>query len=400
MIEAAKRIIKNAVRNIQKKAGLHVYRPVANAEKWSAWLVASGVPNPVPADQMRVTIMQVLGDVQVIPSPYDQVVYSTSGVFCRIGGQLCFAWYDYGYYDRQWAIREIANCDVCCHHRAVVVLSEDPGDFEFSDDALLSAPVSLVLDAEATESMADNEVSLVKAATSPLFTPSAAVAEKAKSLLRASLDNLDADPMQQAALHDLSHGKPVLKSQIADDLGPDLAEEVGLGDAGAPPGRDHREPVSDPAPVVPGEVDVEKTDDRTTAKTIEVVKRDTSRRTLVGWASVSTLDGQLYEDLHGDTISVDALHDICELIVREGENLGGVEHESTPNVVSAAMVIDDKWAAAMSDNFYFEGDVLKTKKQGLLIDYHYRDPADWEKVADSPVEFSINGTAFIADKQE
>lgn len=405
MIERAKRIMKHAATavfgqaDIQKKAGLHIYRNVGNAQKWSAWLVASGVPNPKGADELRVTVMTVLGDVQVIPAQHDYVIHSTSGVFCRIGGKLCFAWYDYAYYDRHWSIREIAGCEVCYHSRAVMVLSDDPGEFEFSDDALMSAPVTLVLEGESTEAMVDDAIEITKSAATDLFTPSAATAEKAKKALRESFDNADADPMQQAALDELTRGKPVVKSQIIGDLGDDLAH--GLEIEGAPEPKQHREPIDGAGPIVPGEIDSRKTAEVETAKTVDVVKKDTSRRTIYGWASVATVDGELYEDLHGDTISPEALHDICELVVMEGQNAGGVEHEETPNAIAAAIVIDDGFAAAMSDNFFFDDEgVLKTKKQGLFIGYHYRDEGDWELAKDSPVEFSINGTAFVADPEE
>lgn len=387
MIKQAKRIIKGAIRHIQKKAGLRIYRKVVNAQKWADWLVASGVPNAKTADELQVTIMEIVGDVQVIPETRNYVMPSTSGVFCIIGNKLCFAWYDYGYYDRYWTLREVTGCEVCHHSRAVLVLSDDPGDFQFSDEALLSVPASLVLDGESTDSMDAVEGEVAKSAEADRITPDALMVAKAKSLLSATFDDRDADPMQQAALEDLTHGKPVQKSQIMEDLGPDIARSVGL------------EGKADTAPVVK-EAEVEKTAEVITAKTVEVIKKDTSRRTMYGWASVSTVDGVLYEDLHGDTISTDALHDICEHIVLEGQNAGGVEHQETPNKIAAAMVIDDDFAAALSDNFYFDGEVLKTKKQGLFIGYHYVDPADWEIAKNSPVEFSINGTAIINADQE
>lgn len=385
MIEQGKRILKNAVaavlRTVQKKAGLHIYRKVGNAEKWAAWLAASGVPDAKTADELRVTVMTVVGEVQVIPEQFDQVVYATSGVFCRIGGKLAFAWYGYGYYDRHWAIREITGCEVCCHSRAVLILSDNPGDFEFSDEALLAAPHSLVLDGESTEPLADDAVEITKSAGADLFTPTADTVAKAKAALRSSLEDAGADPMQQAALEDLTHGKPVSKALILEDLGADMAAEIG---------------VEGVAKTAPKTTDTRKTTDVSPSRQIEVLKRDASRQTIYGWASVSTVDGELYEDLHGDTIAVEAQYDICEGVVKSGNNLGGVEHGETPNVLTAAMVIDDAFADAMTDNFYFgEDGRLKTKKQGTVIGYHIPDKDRWEAVKDQSIEFSINATAYI-----
>lgn len=395
MIDRAKRIIKGAVRRIQKKAGLRIYRKVSNAQKWADWLVASGVPGAKTAEELEITVITALGDVQVIPDQKSYVVPSTSGVFCVIGGKLCFAWYDYGYYDRHWALREIADCEVCHFSRAILVLSDEAGDFDFTDDQLHNAPASLVLDGESTASIQDDEIQVMKSAP---FTPTAAMAEKAKSLLLASFDDHDADPMQQAALDDLSRGKPVRKAQILEDLGPETAGDIGIDESGAPEPKKNREPQGDPAPVVQEETK-EKTVDVKKGREVQVLKRDAERQIIYGWGSVSTVDGELYTDLHGDTISVEALHDIATEIVKGGANLGGVEHGETPNKLTAAVVIDDSWAAAMSDNFFFdEAGVLKTKKQGLFIGYHVEDKQAWDDAKDQPMEFSINATAFIADK--
>lgn len=396
MIERAKRIIKAAVAAVTKAAGTHVYRPVINGDKWAEWAASCGVPNPKTAEEMKVSVLHILGEFKLVPNDDVHTFRTEACVFGIFGGKLVAIWYDYGYYDRHWTLREVVGYDSCVSCRAMLVLSDEPGDFMFTDDQLRLAPRNIVLDGERSETMDGDTVSVVKSAPKEHVTPTEAQRAKAKTALIASFEQEDADPSVQARLYEISKGVPMNEGEAAAELGADVAAEVGVG--GAPAPKQDREPVADPAPAVEGEV--QKTADVTTAKTVEVVKRDTSRRTMYGWASVSTVDGELYEDLHGDTISVDALHDICELVVMEGQNLGGVEHAETPNAIAAGIVIDDAFAAALSDNFYFEGDVLKTKKQGLFVGYHFKDPADWDLAKDQPLEFSINGTAFIADPQE
>lgn len=387
MISKAKRIIKNAVRHVQKKAGLHVYRPVENGRKWAEWLVAAGVPNPKGADELRVTIMTILGDVQIIPETAAYVVRSTSGVFCVIDGKLCFAWYDYGYYDRHWSIREISGCEVCSHSRAVMVLSDDAGEFEFTDEMLQSAPVNLVLGGEATEALveSDNVVSVVKSAHRGAFTPDAVMVAKAKDVLKASLDNADADPMQQAALEDLTHGKPVAKAQIIDDLGPDVAREVGLEAGAAPEPKADREPEPDPT-APPATADVEK-------RAVRKIKSDDTRQTIYVWASVSSRDGAEVIDFHGDAITNDALHDICTHVVK-GARASAFEHDGDfVNETVAAFVLDSEMTAALSA--FSKNGPIELDREGVIVGIHIPDKDVWEEVKDDDWEASINATAFV-----
>ena len=337
-----------------KAAGTHVYRPVINGDKWAEWAAAAGVPNPKTADEMKVSVLHILGEFKLVPNDDVHSFRTEACVFGIFGGKLVAIWYDYGYYDRHWTLREVVGYDSCVSCRAMLVLSDEPGDFMFTDDQLRLAPRNIVLDGERSEPMDAGTAQIVKSAPRAAVKPTDAQREKAKAALIAMADQEDPDPSIQARLYEIAKGCPMDNAAAVEELGADVAGQIGLEGAPAP----KQDPVAEPAPIV--EDDVQKTAEVTTSKTVEVVKRDTERRTLYGWASVSTVDGELYEDLHGDTISPEALHDICELVVMEGQNAGGVEHAETPNAIAAAMVIDDTFAAAMSDNFYFEEGVLKT----------------------------------------
>lgn len=394
MIDRAKRIIKGAVRRIQKKAGLRIYRKVSNAQKWADWLVASGVPGAKTAEELEITVITALGDVQVIPDQKSYVVPSTSGVFCVIGGKLCFAWYDYGYYDRHWALREIADCEVCHFSRAILVLSDEAGDFDFTDDQLHNAPASLVLDGESTASIQDDEIQVMKSAP---FTPTAAMVEKAKSLLQASFDDHDADPMQQAALEDLSRGKPVRKAQILEDLGPEMAGDIGIDESGAPEPKKDREPQGDPAPVVQEETGKKKSDVviQKSAKdlTKPKVKSDNERRIIYGWASVSSHEGESVKDYADDEIVDDALHDLCHLIVK-GQNQGAWEHD--PSTIGDSAIVE----AFVFDKPMQDALGIDLGRTGVLIGMHIPGDDDWAEANDGDWEFSINATAIIEAAEE
>lgn len=386
MIERVQRIIKNAVlgvREVEKEKaaiGTHIFRPLYNGEEWYDWMVEAGVPSPKTAEELKVSILQISGQFQLVPDKSAHVHRSETCVFGVVGGKLAAIWYEYGYYDRHWGLRDIIGYDNWCNtSRAMLVLSDEPGDFTFSDDALLKVPANIALAGERSEVLEAETVLLLKSAPAARVTPTEAQQEKAKTALAKIEAEGEGDPFAMARLYEITKGVPLVIAEAETELGADLSAEIGLSEA-------------------PEVKDVRKTAAMTAGREVQIVKRDNERQNIYGWASVSTVDGELYTDLHGDTISVDALHDACTLIVRDGQNLGGIEHEETPNFLAAAVVIDDDFAAAMSDTFYFgEDGVLKTKKQGLFMAYHVADKEVWDSTKDNPVEFSLNATAFIAD---
>lgn len=386
MIKGAVRAFQKAVfgeeKDVEKAVGTHIFRPVLNATKWAEWLTAAGVPNPKTAEELRVSILQITGQFQLVPNSDAHVFRTDSMVFGVVDGKLAAIWYDYGYYDRHWTLREIVGYDCWCYHtRSMLVLSDDPGDFTFSTESLESVPRNIALDGERSEPLDSVTTSIVKSAPKPSVTPDAAMQEKAKAALLEMDLSEDPNPLVQARLYEISKGKPFDPVSAMGDLGSELMVSLEI------------------AEWVEGEI--QKTADKSGPRmTMQVLKKAPSRQTVYGFSSVATVDGELYEDLHGDTISVEALHDTCTLIVEGGQNLGAVEHaEETPNSLVAAVVIDDEFAASLSDIFYFEGEVLKTKKQGLFTGYRFADADAWEANKDLPIEFSINGTAYIEPKE-
>lgn len=369
-----KRIAKAALKHVEKRAGLHVYRPVMNAQKWADWLQASGVPNAKTAEELAVTIFKASGAVAIVPEQNQHVVRSTSCVFAQHGTTgLAIVWYDYMYYDRHWALRELAGCEIhCCTSRAVLVLSDDIGDFELTDEMLLSAPQSIVLDGEATAPLAADEITVLKSAAAiETIVADAGQQQKAKSALLETFEDAEPNPHDQAVLYDLANGHAVLKSELAETV--KAAEIMGVeSTVEAEP-----EPVAQPEPVVT----VTKSETKT------VRKSDDEKRIIYGWASVSKADGETVIDYADDEITDDALHDLCHLIVK-GQRTGAFEHDETRhnNEIVEAIVMDEPLQKALG---------IDLGRSGVLIGMHVPDDDDWAAAKDGDWEFSINATAVI-----
>ncbi len=376
-----KRIAKSALKHVEKRAGIHVYRPVMNAQKWADWLQKSGVPNARSAEELAVTIFKASGNVAIIPDQNQHVVRSTSCVFAQHGSSgLAIVWYDYLYYDRHWTLRELAGCEIhCCTSRAVLVLSDDIGDFELTDEMLLSAPPSIVLDSESTAPLEADEIQVLKSAGArETVVPTEAQKAKAAAMLLASFDEEDQNPGDQAILYDLSKGRPVLKSEIS-EASKEIAEAVDV---------EHTEPAPDPEPKSDPAPETRQAEKG--AKTI--CKSDDERRIVYGWASVSTADGEVVKDYEDDEVTGDALHDLCHLIVK-GQRVGAFEHDESRrnNEIVEAFVMDKPMQEALG---------IDLGREGVLIGMHVPDDDDWAEAKDGDWEFSINASAVIAKPAE
>lgn len=369
-----KRIGKSLTKQVVKRAGLHVYRPVMNAEKWAEWLQTSGVPNAKSAEELLVTIFKAKGNVAVVPEQNVEVVRSTSCVFAQYGTNgLSVVWYDYHYYDRHWMMRDLAGAELCgCTSRAELVLSDDIGDFELTDEMLLAVPASIVLDAEKHESLDQDQIQVIKSfAALETMVPDATQKAKAKAALLDSYDSAEPDPGEQGVLYDIAAGHPVLKSEAAGYI--QAAEILGL------------EATVEPDLEVEAEPAVKVQKSNTALKTVR--KSDDEKRIIYGWASVSKAAGETVLDYADDEITDDALHQLCHLIVK-GQRTGAFEHDEDRrnNEIVEAMVMDEPMQQALG---------IDLGRTGVIIGMHVPDDDDWAEAKDGDWEFSINATALI-----
>ena len=68
-----------------KRAGLYVHRPVLNAKAWNKWATDFGVPSPVPAEEMHVTIVNSVTNVVMRPDTQVYQFDTDRAYICLLG---------------------------------------------------------------------------------------------------------------------------------------------------------------------------------------------------------------------------------------------------------------------------------------------------------------------------
>lgn len=133
---------------------------------------------------------------------------------------------------------------------------------------------------------------------------------------------------------------------------------------------------------------VKGADDEKWHKVEKVLKFDTERQYVFGWASVAiTKDGQQVEDLQGDLIDVEDLEEAAYQFALQYRE-SGVMHkgESVGNLIESFMVTPEKLEAM--------GLPQDSLPQGLWVGFHVPDPEVFAKVrAGDYAMFSIQGDA-------
>ena len=376
------RIVKSM---LVKRTGLVIYRPILNAQAWSTWLTECGLPNAVAAADMRCNVLQATGDVSVIPDNTPDYVASTDGVFVGTSdGGMAFVWYDWGYYDRQWALQSLGGADVSCTaSRSMVMLSPNVADFEFTDAMLLRAPAALVLDGEATESLPGPAVALVKSqAAARGAAPSAEVQTAAAALLKSAMTSDELDPRDLGTFYRLAKGRPVPAEEVS-ELKDDALSALMLKRVPAPV----VEPVvkSPPVQANPPAADPPQT----VQKSKNFVFAEPERRLAYGWASVSTANGEVVEDFEGDTIDNNALHELAHHITR-GTRAGDFEHDGVHcNEIVECIVMDKALQKALG---------IDLGREGVLIGTHIPGDEEWAKAQNGDWEHSIEAEATVVER--
>jgi hypothetical protein len=120
-------------------------------------------------------------------------------------------------------------------------------------------------------------------------------------------------------------------------------------------------------------------------KSAEVLKLDTARRIAWGWASVSTLKGEMVVDRQGDIIAPDEMEKMADRFMasartakamHEGDGIGEVLH-SLPLTAELAKALG-----------------LESDREGWIIGMKIHDDAVWQKfVTKEFTGFSIGGNA-------
>jgi hypothetical protein len=365
--------------SIAKRDGIYVSRKVMNADAWVKWAQQFGVPNPVTADDMHVTVIASRVDVKIAPNTDVVQVYKDRMSFGFLGPNadvFTVMFCDWLLTDRNYAfISAGATSDWPCY-RPHVTLSYSAANFEISDEALAAMPPSLIFGPEQYGPFSPTAVADVTKAydgSDEPYVPPAIVSGQAKGLLtqpgeagRAMLAKMDVLQLQTLAC--LKSGLQVTKADF-DALPEAVRAELGKN---SPPGATPE------------------------AKSI-IAKGDDEDRMVYGFASVSLTKNGMVVDSHGHEIDTRALRRLCHGLFRS-QRAGKLLHqgEKATDIVEGVVFTPSLWKAIgeylqnIGEIDAAGAEVFKSLEfEGLLTGFFVEDDALWEFAKTHDFELSI-----------
>ena len=130
--------------------------------------------------------------------------------------------------------------------------------------------------------------------------------------------------------------------------------------------------------------DMEKADmTEDVTKTADILKVDTERRIAWGWASVSTMKGELVTDLQGDTITPQEMEKMADRFMASARTAKAMHQGDQIGEVLHSFPITNEIAKAFG---------METDREGWLIGMKIHDDAVWQGFKDGTYKaFSIGG---------
>jgi hypothetical protein len=414
LLTAAKNALLTAVRDaapqvvdIEKRSGLYVSRSVLNGKEWHDWAVKYGVPDPLAADDLHVTVLYSSKDVKLIPDKTVRTIYVGPGgyepaCFVKLGPKdqsLAVCFWDYALWDRHHAFIRSGAVHSWPDYRPHMTLSNAAGDFEISDEALAAAPLQINLGPEvydetnANKRQADADVEGVDdpdgATLIVIIDIAASAAQQVIDKSLAEPGSMDINPVDRAALADVAAGHSIRKSVATRIAGADWAPEAIKGLAKA-----------ESAPKVI-EIDGRKFVERELRMTVQPLaedirkqlpfevdafKMDEEERLAWGWASVSTVKGKYVTDFEGQEITTKAQRQWLHSLMK-GQRAGKMDHEGADvGEVVEGIVLDADVQKALGIDLGLEG---------VLCCTHYTCEKTWNMVKTGKWMHSIAGRVLV-----
>lgn len=398
LLQAAKRAMGIEVVDVAKRDGVIVMRPLEprNAKKWHDWAVKHGVPNPVPPEEMHVTIVySKLKDAKV-PLAETVVNISTTesyapGFFAMFGPEedtVVFTFFSYALADRHWTFLA-AGCE--CDwpsYRPHLSLSLDAPGFELPDAAMEDVPSLIVLLPEVSMAPKVTAADLQKSggADDSLLEVSEEAIAAAAGLLEAKKDGLTALDVQD--LIDISHGR--MSKGVAKRLA-DLEwapAELKAAAVATPVGQKVQKRLQREVTVqvsnLPAEI-------LKSLRTAEVMKGADEEQIVMGIASVSTVKGELVEDSHGDFVTTQALVEFNRSLISTSRDSKLMHAGEARAEVVAGLVFSDTWQKALGIDLGYEP---------YLVEIHVSDADLWAEVKKGDWMLSIAGLMWYYEEDE
>jgi hypothetical protein len=120
-------------------------------------------------------------------------------------------------------------------------------------------------------------------------------------------------------------------------------------------------------------------------KSADILKVDTARRIVWGWASVSTMKGELVTDRQGDRIAPAEMEKMADRFMRSARAAKAMHEAMTWAKLSTLSRSPQELAAAFG---------IQTDREGWITGTYIKSDAEWQKVLDGEYKgLSIGGRA-------
>lgn len=379
--EAAK-----AAAELAKRSGVVVSRPVLNGAEWEAWAKASGVPSPLAAADLHVTIIYSSVDVKMVPSDGYLVIPVDRAVFAMFGpdeDNFVVAFQDWRLSDRHWTYLENGAVSTWPTFRPHMTLSNAAKGFEVPDAALRDAPEYIVLGPEVAGPVKgdtpvddQNPEGADQEGEAVILVIEIAMSAAAKELARTDLNPVDA-----TALYDISKGRKVsagVAKRLA-SVAPDVVAALGgtKGTLATSPQETRKRAEHD----ITLRLGAKGAEILKSAGIDEMVGSDEEQRLIYHIANVYTVKGKTVLDADDEGFTTPAMEEFIAQVLKKDDS-STFEHEGVSRAtVVQGFVMSDEVQKALGIDLGFEC---------LLAATQYPDQGSWAEAKKSG-EWSIAG---------
>lgn len=392
---------------IEKRDGLYVSRALLphNAKKWHDWAVKHGIPDPVPAEEMHVTVLYSSVDVKL---PMDElpITIGSSGdywdnglsfaMFGPADESLVCVFHHWPLHHRHHQFLSAGAKSTWPDYRPHLTLSNNASGFEIPDTALADVPRYILLGPEVNDAIRKPDASdLNQDGTGEegddVYVIVIEVARAAaQALLDEDVEKKTLPPMDSYALADIAAGrvtKGVAKRLADSDWAPEAIKDLAKADV-KPPTTMIRKRLQKDMTVTVSALPA------ALAKTLhgaEIAKTDDEEQIVMGIASVSTIGDELVTDLHDDQITTQGLREFNKSII-SGTRAGKFDHEGDVKTeIVAGLVLSNEWQKSLGIDLGYEP---------YLVEIHVPDAKDWAEVKKGEWMLSIAGLMWYYEDVE
>lgn len=373
--------------DVAKRKGLYVCRPVLNAEQWAKWATKFGIPNPVPATEMHVSVLYSAVDVKMRPDVDAITVHTGRAVLVALGAEdecLCLKLPAWQLQDRNWEFVMGGAMETWPVYKPHLTLSYDAKDFEISDDALRAMPQSVILGGEIYAALGE-KVNLEAAANDDAESNKADVVIVTEIYRSAAKQILESDAAKTLDVLEEASLRDIVKRNKVDAYSADVLKKL--------------KPEVDQMKLVRKAVEKDvaftvKPFEGEIAKRIGVerstMKSEDERQLVWGIASITTMDGMPVTDLDGDQFTTRAMEDFTIDLIKN-QRAGKFEHEGEAcNHIVQALVLSEDLQKALGFDLGYEP---------LVVCTEVPDPAAWAEVKEGDWMMSIAGRFIYFEDQ-